>query len=587
VLAEDTFLTESINLAPGTEDWHKWRKLATKTIPGVQSALYFLNAKIRGLEPLIPMTYRAHLGMSLFAESATGIPEIDEARIKLILVPRGVGKSGCITQGLPILRTIRDSDYATGIANETAKLAESFLGDIKGEFEGNPILRALFPEIIPPDLRKTIWKADRIITNRAKQNPTSPTVLATGVTGTVTGVHMSEWVCDDLLSQKAAEAAYRGNTEEIEGTNRWITRLQPLLKSPKRDPIIFIGTRWWEGDSYEFIEDFWGQGEERREFLWTLQLPAQKYQWQDGKDLKMVDRPKESQTIRLFRRGEIAIFKFPAIDENGRAIFPERYNLEELARMQEEDPVFFAGQYLLEPAAGAASVLSPEWLKTYEVDGNSILIDGSDGRKEYLHNDDLTFLISVDPAFSKKSSAARTAIPVVGTDGKRLFLFEDFAERLDSEDEIAAKVVEFTLRYKPQKIFIETVVAQVAVANAIRRRFREEDLDDSIIEEIRSHGKEKKTMRIYGLEHYFKRGIFYYHPNQFKFFKEYIAFPRALLRDILDALSFQKDEWEKIFTMVHYGGKGRLKKPEEVKEEEDKAIERIRTSWGTRRRRRR
>ena len=60
-------MTESINLAPGSKDWKKWRKLATTTIPGKQSALYFLNAKIRGLEPLVPMTYRAHLGMCLFA----------------------------------------------------------------------------------------------------------------------------------------------------------------------------------------------------------------------------------------------------------------------------------------------------------------------------------------------------------------------------------------------------------------------------------------------------------------------------------------------------------------------------------------
>jgi len=146
--------------------------------------------------------------------------------------------------------------------------------------------------------------------------------------------------------------------------------------------------------------------------------------------------------------------------------------------------------------------------------------------------------------------------------------------------------VEFTLRYKPQKIFIETIVAQVAVANAVRRRFREEGLDDSVIEEIKSHGKERKTMRLYGLEHYFKRGIFYYHPNMFKFFKEYVAFPRALLRDILDALSFQKDEWERIFAMVHHGGTPR-RKPEDIEAGEEAAIARIRTSWGGKRRRRR
>lgn len=573
-----------ITLTPGSDEWKKWRKLCTETIPGKKSALYFLNAKVRGLETVIPMTYRAHLGMCLFAESATGIEEIDSARIKLILVPRGVGKSANITKGLPILRVLRNPDYATGIANETAELASGFLQDIKFEFENNELLHILFPEVYTPDYQSPVWKADRIITKRAKTNPTSPTVLATGVGGTKTGVHQNEWICDDVISQNAAEAAFRGNSSEIEATNRWIDRLPPLLKAPKRDPMIFIGTRWWEGDSYEYVEEKWGKGEERKEFLWTLKLPPQKLEWEEG----VVDRPAETQVIRLYRRGDVAVFKFPAIDENGRPIFPERYDLEELQEMQAEDPVFYAGQYLLEPTAGAASVLDPAWLKTYEIDGSAIIFDNAaTGRKEYIPLRDLTVFISVDPAFSKQSSAARTAIPVVGTDGERLFLLEDFAERLDSEDDIAAHVVNFYLRYRNygcnvSKIFVETIVAQVAVANAIRRRFREEGLGDPPLEEIRSHGKKGKLMRIYGLEHYFKRGSFYYHPNQFKFFQEYVSFPRAILRDLLDAISFQRDEWEQIFTMQHVGG-GRAT-PEVLRARDARARERIKRAWGRRRR---
>lgn len=904
-----------LNIVQGSEDWKRLRKLCTTTIPGKQSALYFLNSKIRGLETVVPMTYRAHLAMCLFAESATGIPAIDEARIKLILVPRGVGKSSMLTKGLPILRTLRNPEYATGLANETAALAQTFLQDIKHEFESNTLLKTLFPEVIPDDFRSTTWKADRIITNRKKSNPTSPTILATGVGGTVTGVHMNEWICDDLLSQNAAEAAFRGNAGEIEATNRWITRLQPLLKSPKRDPMIFIGcieetqpvlmadgtwkpikdvevgdmvwatrkdgsegfrarrvtgvwpqgeadvveidiagrqvrcthdhpfladasknkwttpgemegrieafmtkrdeitelphssawllgfmmgdgwvtkttrtyknadgnersngttyavcfskgvdeslnlraqeaiealslgcrmydtaggymrldsvevgkyleelgiapgvgakekriprwifqdsiatkrlflrglgdadgswtsptryalelsneglirdvhllamscgckptkitkrtrmiqppnspkpvemtswhvgvnfydsteethrfkvksvtpagranvfdltvedgecafvtnglissnTRWWEGDSYEFVEEFFGRGEPKQEFVWTLKLPAQKLAWEEG----VVDRPPETQQIKLYVRGDVAVFKFPALDENGRPIFPERYDVEELQQMQEEDPVFFAGQYLLEPTAGAASVLDPAWLKTYEIDGSSILFDDPEtNRKAYLPIRELTTFISVDPAFSKKSSNARTAIPVVGTDGTRLFLLEDFADRLDSEDDIAAKVLDFFLRYRPQKIFVETIVAQVAVANAIRRRFREEGLPEPPLEEIRSHGTQKKVMRIYGMEHYFKRGIFYYHKTQFKFFNEYVSFPRAILRDVLDAISFQKDEWERIFSMTHKAGPRRS--PEDAAKSSELVKQKIRAAWGRRRR---
>lgn len=555
------------------------RRLVTETIPGRRSALYNLNALVLGKADVVPMSYRAHLGMSLFVESATGIPDIDSARIKLVLVPRGVGKTSLVTKSLPILRTIRNPEYATGVANETAPLAKTFLGDIKHEIQSNILLQTLFPEIVPDSFGDTTWAADRIITKRKKANPTSPTILATGVGGTVTGVHMDEWICDDLLSQNAAEAAYRGNNAEIEATNRWITRLQPLLKNPKRDPLIFIGTRWWEGDSYEFIEDFWGKGEERREFIWTLKLPAQKSAWEGGE----INRPPETQQIKVYRRGEIAIFRFPAIDDNGRPIFPERYNIEELQAMQEEDPVFYAGQYLLEPTAGAASTFDPAWLKTFEYDGASIYFNSNEGKKEYIPLRSLTTYISVDPAFSKKSSSARTAIPVIGTDGERLFLLEDFAERLDSEDDIAAKVLEFWLRYKPTKIFVETIVAQVAVANAIRRRFREAGHGEPPIEEIRSHGQKSKVMRVFGLEHYWKRGLFYYHVSQQRFFREYVAFPRAILRDILDAISFQMPEWERIFTMTHFGG-GKPLTNEDLQKRDAEARSKAKAAWGRRRR---
>ena len=562
-------MSEALQIAPGSDAWKKLRAAILAPKPGT-SPLYYLNEVILQRKTLVPMTYRAHLGLCLFAEGRTGIPEIDSARIKLILVPRGMGKSTVVTKALPILRILQNRNYATGIANEKQDLANTFLGDIKNEFETNQLLRVLFPEVIPDDFRSTIWAADRIITKRDKQNPTSPSIMATGVGATVTGVHMDMWLVDDLISQNAAEAAYRGSFSEIEAADRWVGRLQPLLKSPKKDPIIFIGTRWWEGDTYERIIERWSHGEPKQEFRWTLRYPAQRYEWDGG----TVDIPAGSQTIPVFRAGEIAVFKRPAIDENGRAIFPERYDLEELEMLAQEDPVFYAGQYLLEPTAGAASTFDSNWLKFYEVDGRQLRFRDQTGAIRYQPVKQLTTFISVDPAFSKKHTSARSAIPVIGTNGKEMFLLEDFAERLDSEDDIAAKVVDFYLKYRPQKIFVETIVAQVAVANAIRRRFREEGLGEPPLEEIRSHGQQKKAMRIYGLEHVFKRGLFHVHRSQQKFMHEYQTFPRGELRDILDAIAFQKDEWEKVFLLGHQQG-GRLD-PASSRAAEQKAIERVR-----------
>jgi hypothetical protein len=49
------------------------------------------------------------------------------------------------------------------------------------------------------------------------------------------------------------------------------------------------------------------------------------------------------------------------------------------------------------------------------------------------------------------------------------------------------------------------------------------------------------------MEPFFKTGHFFYRPQHHtKFVGEYIAFPRSGLRDILDALSFQRAEWERL-----------------------------------------
>ncbi|KKL28744.1 hypothetical protein LCGC14_2372100, partial [marine sediment metagenome] len=102
-------LDNTVTIEEGSKEWKKWRELATVAIPGKRSALWFLATRICGLEPLIPMTISAHYSMCLFAERATGIPEIDECRIQLIQVPRGFGKSALITKCRPIQQLISNA----------------------------------------------------------------------------------------------------------------------------------------------------------------------------------------------------------------------------------------------------------------------------------------------------------------------------------------------------------------------------------------------------------------------------------------------------------------------------------------------
>jgi phage terminase large subunit-like protein len=512
----------------GGPEWEAMRKRA-------RTDLYWFNAKVLGMEDVLPMTYRAHAAMCKFAERRTGIPQIDNCRVQLIQVARGWGKSALITKGRTLQRLITDRNWAAGLANEKSELAEGFLAQIKTEFETNEQLKWLFPECVP-DFKKTTWKSDRIIIQRDKANPVNPSVLATGTGGSVTGVHMSEWIVDDIISQDAAENARTGSFTEIEKANRWILRLPPLLINRNTDPMTFIGTPWWVGDCYDFVVKTFGYGEPEETFKYTLRFP-------DG----------ETQELLLYKQGDVAIFRMPAFDEGGRPRYPHLIDEDGYEKAMMEDPVFAASQYLLKPGGGGASAFNREWLKNFEWEGTP---DNPKARIRYrdaeMHTHvvrprDLQIIMSVDPAISAKDSAAESAITVCGHNGRDIFLIEDWAERV-SPTQLGSQILEFYRQYGGSHIIIEAVAYQESLFDVINLLAKTQGFKGRLpLYEHKTGTQTRKEVRIRSLEPYFRRGMFYCNiDSAWKFLKQYEAFPHIKNKDILDALSFQKELWERL-----------------------------------------
>lgn len=563
------------NISQGSKEWHELRERATKAIPGQRSALYFFVSQILGLKDKIPTTPLAHYPLCLFIEKATGIPEIDNCTYQLIQAPRGLGKSAFATNGRTTQELCMGSvdpeheDRAIAIFNETQTVASKFLGMIKANFQENELVQGLFPEIIP-DFDKTKWSGEEIVLKRKTPRPGTPSVLAAGVGATRTGIHCDKIIVDDMLSEDLADNAIRGNTSEIEKMERWIPRLQPLLNSPTRDPITFIGTPWWANDTYSYVERFFGDVPQevdlddapKEEFNWTLKLPSS------------TESGGERISVRLYKRGDLAVFRRPALVD-GRSIFPERYTKEELHQMSQKPGVsqFFHAQYLLDPVSGEDTVFDEDWLQPYAYDGPyAIRFYDQQGKPKRIRIDDLTTFISVDAAFSDKQSAARTAIPVVGTDGQHLFLLEDFAERGLGSSDIAEQVSSFAFKYGPQRIYVETIGQQKALMDPINQELRRENISTTV-EEIGRHSQQNKDARIWGMDRYFKKRIFYVHSSHQNFKQEYSAFPRgAALRDVLDALSFMLDGFDTAMRMQGRQGASQ----DEIQEGHQRAVERIR-----------
>lgn len=544
----------SIRLTQGSPEWKALRRKA-------QTDLYWLAAKVLDLEDKIPMTLEAHYALCRFASRQTGIPEIDSARVQLIHVARGWGKSACVTTARTIQRLLQNRNWAAGILNEKADNAEAFLAAIKGHFEVNSFLQVLFPELIP-DFRKTVWRSDRIVINRTNNDAVNPSVRAAGADTAVTSVHTNEWIVDDIISDAAMENARSGVWTEIDKTNRTIDRLEYLLKQPKAGMLTYIGTPWWPGDCYDYIQNsLYGKGEPQ-EFLWHLELPNGQFQ-----------------TLTLIRKGELAIFRLKPI-QDGRPIFPERYPQERLDALRRDNPTLYSAQVLLEPTADAAASFKLSWLREYEWEGpKQIRYRDHEGELHFERTPNLTLIMSVDPAISDKSSAARSAIIVTGSNGRFLFLLEAWARRCSPSD-LATQILKLFKEYLPSRIIIESVQFQIALAEVLNLLAEKEHLKGLPIYEFKTGSQQRKQTRIASLEPYFKKGLIYWNPTtQGDFGEEVTNFSPIIgnrLVDLLDALSMQKESWDHLAML---GGDKEHDNRANWQEGQHRAISRIRKHY--------
>ena len=502
----------------GDNKWEALRKRAT-------TDLYWFAANVLGYAKRVPMRESVHLLLCRFAERRTGHPALDDARYRKIEMPRETGKTTLITQAYSIQRICANPEIAILLANEKEQNAKDFLAAIKFEFESNELLRALFPEVIPLDLSETTWSAARIVVNRTSGRK-EPTVSVIGVEGTITGMHFDLIICDDIISRTAMENARAGSWQIMHQVNRWIHQLDPLLSSGAEPfaEIIFIGTRWWHGDSYEHIETAFGYGDVQRPYLLRVRFPSG-----------------EVQQITAWRQGDLAMFRRAAI-EDGRSIFPEKWDLEKLAKIRVRDEALFACNYLNKPSDEVTATFKESWLQYYDRldEENFRLTDGAGAKRNYAL-DDLDRLLFVDPGgFGVRSveDRARAAVVSVGTTARGEHLLLGVYSEKDTFLACGRKIVEWATRFSPRKIVIEQAGQQGAFIELVRRMLQDANVPVNV--EAVKPGTKAKEQRILTLEPLFQRGAVFIGrgPDFLEFADQYRHFPRSARLDVLDALAY-------------------------------------------------
>jgi hypothetical protein len=521
-------MSESTQLAftPGDATWTEWRKRAL-------TDLYFFAGVVCKYGDAVTMTEGMHKLMCRVVERRTGVPEIDQCKYRMVLMPRGTGKSTLVSQAYVLQRICRDPEIAVLICNEKLENAKSFLTAIKHQFEQNELFRALFPELIPEDTKKIKWNEEEIVVPR-KGGRKEPTIKCQGVGAALASQHPDLIIVDDMLSREAAENARIGEGHITGAINRWVAQLQPLLNQGYQPfpEIVFLGTRWFRGDSYEYVEEAFGYGQPRQTWSLGLKLP-------NG----------EVQSIPVHRKGDLVIFSRQAV-ENGRSAWPERpgYDVESLAKIRLTDPALYSANYQNDPSDEVTATFKESWLQFYDWSGERQIqfLDASAKMRSYLI-DDLDLLILVDPGgfrTKKGSDRSRGAIIVTGTtpgDNPSHLLLDLFSDQVPYTA-VAEKILAMMTRYPPRRCYIEVVGQQITFYDMVRRMAAERGLQVAF--DKLEPKNEQKEARILELEPFFQRGLIRIGrgPAFHEFREQYRAWPTPRA-DLLDVLAYGTRVW--------------------------------------------
>lgn len=515
----EQFVAGEIKFTIGDETWAMYRKRAL-------TDLYWFGSVVLSLGPLVPMYEHTHRALCRIAEGRTGHPAIDDRHVQRLELPRDWGKTSTITRALAIQLICGDPNISILLCNEKEQNAKDFLAAIQHQFESNDFLRALFHDIIPKDFNATTWSASRfnVVRTTGRQEPT---MFVTGVGGTVTGMHPDVIIVDDMISREAMENARAGSWQIMHQVNRWINQLRPLVsKQYARWRIYFIGTRWWHGDSYDHIDLAYGYNEEPTTYTLRIPLPSG-----------------EVQVLTAVCRGDLVTFKRSAI-ENGRSSFPEKWSLEDLAKMRLVDEALFACNMMNNPSDELTSTFKTAWLKTHAwVDERHITYTDGAGKKCIRAIDDVDVLFFVDPGgFSARRTEdrARPAVAVVGDDRAGMYHILDIYNEKDTFMACITQIVAWCTKYAPRKIYVERAGQQAAFAQLLREELRKAGLSTPVDDTTLKPGVTQKEVRILALEPYFQRGqITVGAGAAFHTFREqYTQFPRTARFDVLDVLAY-------------------------------------------------
>jgi len=449
-----------------------------------KESLFFFAKAIVGYKD---MSHRTHKG---FCDWMQG-----PSRRKLGLMPRGHFKSSINMADCLRCLAVNPEEQIL-LVSESSINAESMLEEIKGHITDNPILQAVFPDLIPREYNRRGWTATGIVLPR-KEIHRQPSIDTAGITSKIVSRHYTKIFGDDFI---ADEAMY--SPMLMLKAKKFVNRLVSLTVEPLVDEIRVIGTRWAYDDCYgHIIENFPG---------YDVFIRKAVVQGADGPE----------------------------------PFFLKRFSMEMFQEIIENDPEQWATQYANDPTDTAVADFMPEWLQWFTVaPDRAIRWEDLDGELYRQELDELRYYIHVDPSLGEKPSSDYSGIVVVGlSPAEQIFVVDAIAMRLDPI-QLVDKLLVLSQTYHPKLVTIESNAYQKSLVYFLEKEARRKNIGIRI-EPSHSPSHKLKGARIRGaLIPLFSTRKVWVRRGLTDFVEEYLRFGKSEDEHLMDALAQGPEVW--------------------------------------------
>jgi hypothetical protein len=254
-----------------------------------------------------------------------------EAHVRtVVLAPIEHGKSTVFSVGFPLWVLGKNPNARIAIVSETHAQAVRPLGAIREHIVKNERLHEVFPGLRPASGAREKWTDSEILVERTSVEK-DPSVIAIGVLGPLLGARLDLAILDDVVGwENSFTPAQRSKLVD------WF-RSTLVGRIVAGGRVVAVGTPWHPEDLLHVLAE----------------------------------------------SGEYQVLRDPALDDEGKPLWPEAWSVERLEqRRREIGEVEFSRQMLLRPVSDATSRFKADWIERAfqnARDMGAVLIGGYSG----------------------------------------------------------------------------------------------------------------------------------------------------------------------------------------------------------------